>query len=110
VTAFEQDHGTCATLGYRFGPIAYSTDLVELPEAAFEMLDGVEAWIIGTLVNDPHPTHAHVAKALEWIERVKPRLAVLTHLSGSLDYTTLAARLPDTVQAAYDGMVIEAGK
>lgn len=107
VTAFEQDHGTGASMGYRFGPIAYSTDLMDLPEAAFDALEGVEAWIIGTLVDAPHPTHAHVAKALEWIDRVKPRRAVLTHLSGELDYDALAARLPDGVQPAYDGMVIE---
>lgn len=108
VVAFEQDHGTCATMGYRFGPIAYSTDLKDLSEAAFEALEGVGTWIIGTLFDAPHPTHAHVDLALEWIARVKPRQAVLTHLSGDLDYDTLAGRLPDGVQPAYDGMVIEA--
>ena len=107
ITAFEQDHGVMKTLGYRFGRLAYSTDVTELPEASFAALDGVETWIIGTLVDTPHPTHAHVDKALAWIGRVKPRRAVLTHLSSLLDHEELGARLPDGVEVAYDGMVIE---
>ncbi len=107
VATFEQDHGHIRTQGFRFGPIAYSTDVLELPEYAFDVLAGVEAWIIGTLVDEPHPTHAHVDKALAWIERVKPKRAVLTHLSERLDYDTLRARLPDGVEPAYDGMVVE---
>ena len=108
ITAFEQDHGGMKTMGYRFGAVAYSTDVVDLPEASFAALDGVEAWIIGPLADTPHPTHAHVDKALEWIARVKPRRAVLTHLSSLLDHEELGARLPDGVEVAYDGMVIEA--
>ena len=107
VSAFVQDHGYCDTLGFRFGPIAYTTDVVELPEHAFDMLDGIEAWIIGVLAEKPHPTHAHVDKALDWIGRVRPKRAVFTHMSGLFDYDELAARLPDGVEPAFDGMVIE---
>ncbi len=107
VQTFEQDHGRVQTQGFRFGPIAYSTDVSELPDYAFDVLAGVEAWIIATLVDEPHPTHAHVDKALAWIERVKPKRAVLTHLSEFLDYDTLRARLPAGVEPAYDGMVVE---
>ncbi|MCP5373550.1 MAG: MBL fold metallo-hydrolase [Hyphomicrobiales bacterium] len=109
ILAFEQDHGHCTTLGFRFGDMAYSTDVVELPDDAFELLAGVDTWIIGTLVDNPHPTHAHVDKALGWIERAGPRRAVLTHLSGLFDYETLNARLPDGVEPAYDGLVLEQG-
>jgi phosphoribosyl 1,2-cyclic phosphate phosphodiesterase len=108
VTAFEQEHGHCQTRGFRFGPIAYSTDVLELPDYAFDILAGVETWIVGTLVDSPHPAHAHVDKALEWIERVRPKRAVLTHLSSDLDYETLRKRLPQGVEPAYDGMLIEA--
>ena len=108
VTVFEQDHGYCASMGFRFGPVAYSTDLMGLTEDAFRALEGVEAWIIGTLTDKPHPTHAHVGKALEWIERVRPKRAVLTHLGIDLDYGALEESLPDGVEPAYDGMVIEA--
>ena len=108
VAVFRQDHTYCHTMGFRFGPVAYSTDTVEMSEAAFAMLEGVEVWIVGALSMKPHPTHAHVGKALEWIERVKPRLAVLTHLDVYLDYDELSGKLPDGVKAGFDGMVIEA--
>lgn len=107
VQTFEQDHGRIQTQGFRFGPIGYSTDVSELSDTAFDVLAGVEAWIIATLLDEPHHAHAHVDKALGWIERVKPKRAVLTHLSESLDYETLRARLPDGVEPAYDGMVVE---
>ena len=108
VVPFDQDHGYSRTLGLRFGPIAYSTDVVEMPEEAFAALDGVEVWIIGCLVDYPHATHAHVAKALEWIDRVKPRHAVLTHMGPRLDYAKLCATLPPGVVPAHDGLILEA--
>jgi phosphoribosyl 1,2-cyclic phosphate phosphodiesterase len=111
ITAFDQDHGFSRTLGFRFGrgagSIGYSTDLTILPEEAFPILDGVDTWIVGTLTETPHPTHAHVDKALDWIARVKPRQAVLTHLSIGLDYAELSAKLPDGVAVAYDGLVLQ---
>ena len=107
IAAFAQDHGFSTTLGFRFGPAAYTTDVVELSEEAFELLKGVRLWIIGTLVDHPHPTHCDVDKALAWIDRIGPEQAVLTHLGGDLDHATLAARLPAGVEPAYDGMRIE---
>jgi len=110
VRAFAQDHGYCTSMGYRLGPVAYSTDVVNMPEAAFGHLAGVDVWIVGALRDEPHPTHAHVEKALDWASRIQPRLTVLTHLSPDLDYTTLSAKLPQGVIAAHDGLVIEAGE
>ncbi len=108
VDVFVQDHGYCDTLGFRFGPIAYTTDVVELPEHAFEVLQGIDTWIIGTLIDNPHPTHAHVDKALDWIERIGPRRGVLSHLGYSFDYQKLLERLPNHVEPAFDGMILEA--
>ena len=107
ITVIGQDHGFSETLGLRFGSFAYSTDVTSLDAAAFGALDGIRLWIIGTLTEQPHPTHAHVDKALEWIERVGPERAVLSHLSTGLDYEELCAKLPGNVQPAYDGMVLE---
>ncbi|MBC8268271.1 MAG: MBL fold metallo-hydrolase [Rhodospirillaceae bacterium] len=108
IQVFSQDHGFCDTLGFRFGPIAYTTDVVELPENAFDILKGVDTWIIGTLIDHPHPTHAHVDKALGWIERIAARRGVLSHLGYGFDYDTLNKRLPDHVEPAFDGMILEA--
>lgn len=108
VTPFVQDHGEIDSLGFRFGPIAYSTDLVGLADAAFAVLAGVEVWIVDALRYRPHPTHANLDQALAWIARVRPRRAVLTHMNVELDYRTLKEALPAGVEPAYDGMVIEA--
>lgn len=107
VLPFEQDHGFLISTGYRFGPMAYTTDAVNLPDPAFEALSGVDTWVVGCLQEEPHPTHAHFDRIMEWIERVGPRRAVLTHLSTRLDYAELAGRLPKHIEAAYDGMILE---
>jgi phosphoribosyl 1,2-cyclic phosphate phosphodiesterase len=106
VRAFWQEHGGTRSLGYRFGPIAYSSDVKELDEAAFAALEGVECWIVDALQHRPHPTHANVATALQWIARVRPKRAILTNLHTSLDYERLKRELPETVEPAYDGLEI----
>jgi phosphoribosyl 1,2-cyclic phosphate phosphodiesterase len=105
---FDQEHGQTRSLGFRFGPIAYSSDVNGLPEESFRILEGVECWIVDALRMTPHPTHAHLAQTLEWIARVKPKRAILTDLHIDMDYQTLKRSLPAGIEPAYDGMVIEA--
>ena len=69
---FGQDHGFMATTGFRFGDLAYSTDVVRLGEDAFRSLRGVKVWIVSCLQDGEHPTHAHFARVLEWIDRGRP--------------------------------------
>jgi len=107
VVSFIQEHGAGTTLGFRFGQFAYSTDAMGMSEAAFSALKGIDLWVVGALGTEPHPTHAHIDLTLSWIERVRPRHAVITHMSAELDYATLLSELPDGVEPAYDGMVIE---
>ena len=63
------------SLGFRFGPIAYSTDLVELPEASFAALEGVDTWIVAALARFEHPLHASLDQVLAWVDRLAPRVA-----------------------------------
>jgi phosphoribosyl 1,2-cyclic phosphate phosphodiesterase len=107
VLPFVQDHGFMTTLGFRFGDFAYSTDVVNLDEAAFAALAGVKVWLVGCLGHHPHPTHAHLDKVLGWVERLKPERAILTHMTGSLDYGRLKGTLPQGVEPAHDGLVVE---
>jgi phosphoribosyl 1,2-cyclic phosphate phosphodiesterase len=107
VTPFVQDHGFSTTLGFRIGGFAYSTDVIDLDEAAFAALRGVEFWIVDCIRRRDHVTHAHLAKTLGWIERVRPRRTVLTHMDESLDYATLRRELPAGVEPGYDGLVVE---
>jgi phosphoribosyl 1,2-cyclic phosphate phosphodiesterase len=107
VVPFVQDHGFSQTLGFRLGRFAYSTDVVNLDEAAFAALAGIDLWIVDCIRRTPHVTHSHLDKTLHWIERVRPRRAVLTHMDESFDYETLRAELPAGVEPGYDGLVIE---
>jgi phosphoribosyl 1,2-cyclic phosphate phosphodiesterase len=107
ILAFDQDHGHGITTGYRFDNFAYSTDVKALDEKAFEALEGVDTWFVDCLDRDPRPTHANLELTLSWIERVKPRRAILIHMNHTLDYETLKAELPQGVEPAYDGMVVE---
>lgn len=107
VTAFLQHHGGVNSLGFRFGGVAYTSDAVDLPEESFAMLEGVDVWIVDALQRKPHPTHAHLDLTLEWIARVKPKRAILTNMHLHMDYGTLKKELPEGVEPAYDGMLVE---
>ena len=107
VFTFDQDHGGVRSVGYRFGGVAYSSDVVGLDEAAFAALADLDIWIVDALRYRPHPTHAHVERTLEWIARVQPRRAILTNLHIDLDHAQLTARLPAGVEVAYDGLRLE---
>ncbi|HLZ76258.1 MBL fold metallo-hydrolase [Phenylobacterium sp.] len=104
VVTFDQDHGGVRSVGYRFGGVAYSSDVVNLDETAFAALSGLDVWIVDALRYRPHPTHAHLERTLEWIARLKPRRAILTNLHIDLDYATLKAELPAGVEPAHDGL------
>jgi phosphoribosyl 1,2-cyclic phosphate phosphodiesterase len=107
VVTFDQDHGAIRSVGYRFGGVAYSPDVVGLDDTAFEALADLDVWIVDALRRRPHPTHAHLALTLDWIARVKPRRAILTNMHIDLDYQTLLRELPPGVEPAYDGLTFQ---
>ena len=106
-TPFLQLHGQVTSLGFRIGDLAYSSDVVDLPDASFEALDGVKIWIVDALQMTPHGSHAHFEKTLSWIERVRPERAILTNLHVSMDYQTVKGLCPDGVEPGYDGLSID---
>lgn len=106
---FLQRHGLTETLGFRFGGIAYSPDVSDFPEESVPHLEGLDVWILDALRYTTHPSHLSVEQALGWIERLKPKRAVLTHMHVDLDYEALARQLPEGVEPAYDGLVLSAG-
>lgn len=106
VLHFEQDHGYSKTYGFRFENFAYSTDLIGMPESSWEMLEGIDTWVVSALRLAPHETHAHLDLVLSWIERLKPKRAFLTHLGTEMDYDTISSQLPEGVALCYDGLKI----
>ncbi len=109
LTPFRVTHGDIDALGFRIGGLAYLPDVSAIPEAAWAQLQGLDCWILDALRRKPHPTHVHLALALEWIARAAPARAVLTNMHIDLDHATVEAETPANVFAAYDGMVIDAG-
>jgi phosphoribosyl 1,2-cyclic phosphate phosphodiesterase len=106
VTPFTQDHGSASSTGFRFGSMAYANDVVALSEEAFAALSGVEVLIVDAMRYRPHPTHAHLDLALEWIDRIDPQRAYLTNLHVDMDYEELDRRTPSRVKPCYDGLVL----
>jgi len=101
-----QEHGDIPSLGFRFGNVAYSADIKGLPPESIDALAGLDVWIVDALRKTPHPSHFNLEEALAWIERVKPKRAILTNLHCDLDYAWLCANLPPHVEPGYDGMTV----
>lgn len=99
-----QKHGDIHSLGYRFGGLGYSCDINGLPDESLPAFSGLDVWILDALRYDPHPSHFNLDDALRWIDRMKPKRAILTNLHSDLDYEDLRAKLPPHVEPAYDGL------
>jgi phosphoribosyl 1,2-cyclic phosphate phosphodiesterase len=108
VLPFPQEHGDILSLGFRFGGLAYSCDLSGLHAESVKALAGLDVWIVDALRYRPHPSHFSLPDALSWIDRLKPKRAILTNLHSDLDYEALRKELPAHVEPAFDGMRISA--
>lgn len=99
-------HGSFEATGYRFDNAAYLTDCSEIPESSLPLLMGLDLLIIDALRYSPHPNHFNIDGALQIVQMLKPRRALLTHLTHEVRQSD-GARLPAGVEFAYDGMAIE---
>jgi phosphoribosyl 1,2-cyclic phosphate phosphodiesterase len=106
---FEVEHGNIRALGFRIGNTAYTPDVNGIPDASLGALSGLDLWIVDALRPTPHPSHFTLGQALHWIDRLKPKRAVVTNMHIDLDYETLRAQLPGHVEPAYDGMSLDIG-
>lgn len=106
--ALDQEHGPIRSLGFRLGAVAYSNDVSLLPPETLAALRGLDVWIVDALRYRPHPTHAHLAQTLAWVEQLRPRRTILTNLHVDMDYRSLLAELPEGVIPGHDGLAVEA--
>jgi len=100
------EHGRWDVLGFRLGDLAYCTDVSRIPEESWAMLEGLDVLVLDALRHEPHPTHFSLEEALGVIERLRPRRALLTHLSHSFDHGATESTLPPHVTLAYDGLAL----
>lgn len=100
-------HGQIPVNGYRIGNFSYITDCSEIPSNTYDLLMGTSLLVLGVLRYEPHPTHLSLDKALDIIDRVKPKQTFFTHLSHSFDHDEANAGLPPDVRLSYDGLEID---
>lgn len=102
-------HGQMPVLGFRFGKIAYITDMSKLPESELPKLRGLEHVTLNTVSYHPHHSHFSLDEALELAGKIGARHTWLTHLSHAFPrHEEFCRQLPPGVQPAYDGLVISA--
>ena len=97
-------HGNINALGFRVGDVAYSPDVNGISDAAAAQLENLDVWIVDALRRSPHPSHFSLPETLLWIERLKPKKAIITNMHIDLDYETLARELPPHIIPAFDGL------
>ena len=93
-------------LGFRIGDVAYCTDTSEIPPESLAQLHGLDTLVLDALRDRPHPTHFSLEQAIAVARHLKPRRTIFTHMSHELDYDTVNARLPASMELGYDGMSI----
>ena len=97
-------HGPNTIAGYRFGGAAYLTDMSDIPEESFALLKDLDILVLDALRHEPHPSHSHLAKSVELVEKIAPKRAFFTHISHGLDHDITNASLPAHIRLAHDGL------
>ena len=109
-------HGSMEILGYRFGDIAYLSDVSAIPEQSLRKLHGLEILILGALRHTEHPTHFNITKALGVVSNLQPKRAFFTHICHDVLHEVVDRQFSDPgspyyspieVHLAYDGLTLE---
>jgi phosphoribosyl 1,2-cyclic phosphate phosphodiesterase len=100
-------HGRLRVYGYRFGPLAYLTDVKAVDAAEAAHLRDLDTLVINALWWRPHPTHLSIGEAVEAARSLGARRTYLTHLTHETGHADLDARLPEGIHPAYDGLTVE---
>ncbi len=110
-------HDRLPVLGFRFGDIAYLTDMSSIPESEFSKLEGLKHLTLNTVSYNRHHSHFSLSETLEMADRIRAEYTWLTHLShtfpvheqfcNDLERMCEEMRIHSSVQPAYDGLVIE---
>jgi phosphoribosyl 1,2-cyclic phosphate phosphodiesterase len=100
-------HAHFNVFGFRIDDVAYCTDVSEIPQDSWPLLEGLRVLVLDALRFRAHPGHFNVDEALEVIERLRPAQAYLTHMSHDVDHESTNKLLPPGVELAYDGLQFE---
>ncbi len=106
VLPVELDHGGSRVYGFRFGDLAYLTDVKAVSPRAHTLLEGVSVLVVSALFEWPLPMHFSIGEAIDFARSLGVERTYLTHLTHNFTHATLVDRLPEGVEPAYDGLEI----
>jgi phosphoribosyl 1,2-cyclic phosphate phosphodiesterase len=104
VTPIPVMHGRSQIFGYRIGNIAYMTDVSEIPESSFPLLEGLDIVLLDCLREKSHPTHINIEQSISYISRIRAKQSYLIHMTHELEYASLSKKLPKDVFVGFDGL------
>ncbi len=107
IETFKHNHGSIDVQTYKIEKFAYSTDLKKFYNSDLDKLKNLDLWIVGLLREDNHPSHAGFREIMEYIEYIKPKKTIFTHMTALLDEETLKSKCPINVYPGFDGMEID---
>ncbi|MFY0629536.1 MAG: MBL fold metallo-hydrolase [Flavobacteriaceae bacterium] len=108
VTPVEVMHGSLPITAYRFGDVAYITDLKTVSDAEKEKLKNLDVLILNALRIEEHPTHLNLEEALAFAKELSPKRTYFTHISHRLGFhAEVEKNLPENVLLSYDGLQVE---
>jgi len=106
IETFKHNHGSIDAQTFRINNFAYSTDIKSFYENDIDKLKNLDLWIVGLLRYDSHPSHAGFDQILDYIDYLKPKKTLFTHMTALLDQDDLLSKCPKNVEPAYDGLEI----
>ncbi len=107
IETFKHNHGSIDVQTYKIGKFAYSTDLKKFYNSDIDNLKNLDLWIVGLLREQDHPSHAGFSKIMEYVNYLKPKKTIFTHMTALLDEVKLKEMCPKNVYPGYDGLQIK---
>jgi phosphoribosyl 1,2-cyclic phosphate phosphodiesterase len=107
ITPIPVMHGRSHILGYRIGNLAYMTDVSEIPESSFALLENCDVVLLDCLREKSHPTHINIEQSLAYISRIKAKQSYMIHMTHELEYASLSKKLPKNVFVGFDGLKLQ---
>ena len=107
ISTFKHNHGSIDVQTYRIGNFAYSTDLKEFYNTDIDKLKNLDLWIVGLLRKEDHPAHCGFDDLMEYINYIKPKKTVFTHMTAMVDEKEILSLCPNNVMPGYDGLELE---
>ena len=106
IETFKHNHGSIDVQTYKINNFAYSTDLKKFYNNDLDKLKNLDLWIVGLLRDEPHPSHAGFDQIMEYINYIKPKKTIFTHMTALLDEKKLSSKIPKNIIVGYDGFEI----